>query len=61
MGKALIRQHENGLTEVILEPFTPWVKSNLDFLTGKEKDPDGNPIPGDGWTLVEDYTPEEEP
>ena len=25
------------------------------FLTGKEKDADGNPLPGDGWTLVEDY------
>ena len=28
---------------------------NLLFLTGKEKDVDGNPLPGDGWTLVEDY------
>ena len=25
------------------------------FLTGKEKDANGNPFPGDGWTLVEDY------
>ena len=25
------------------------------FLTGKEKDAEGNPLPGDGWTLVEDY------
>ena len=25
------------------------------FLTGKEKDADGNPLPGDGWTLDENY------
>ena len=37
------------------EPFSPWVQNNLAFLTGKEKDIDGNPLPGDGWTLVEDY------
>lgn len=37
------------------EPFSPWVQNNLAFLTGTEVDNDGNPLPGDGWTLVEDY------
>ena len=41
--------------EVMTEPFSPWVQNNLAFLTGKEKDAEGNPLPGDGWTLVEDY------
>lgn len=53
--KALIRGNE-----VITEPFTPWVENNIPFLTGTETDPNGNPIPGDGWTLVNDYQPEED-
>lgn len=49
--RALIRG-----TEICLEnAWTKWQRMNLLFLTGKEKDADGNPIPGDGWTLVEDY------
>lgn len=46
--KALIREH-NQIKEVMTEPFIPWVCSNMDYL-----------INVDGWTLVEDYTPEEE-
>ena len=42
-------------TEICLEnAWTKWQRMNLLFLTGKEKDADGNPLPGDGWTLVED-------
>ena len=49
--RALIRG-----TEVCLEnAWSKWQKMNLLFLTGKEKDAEGNPLPGDGWTLVEDY------
>ena len=49
--RALIRG-----TEICLEnAWSKWQKMNLLFLTGKEKDADGNPLPGDGWTLVEDY------
>lgn len=55
--KALIRTHEDGTTEVMTEPFSPWVENNLAFLTGTEVDADGNPLPGDGWTLVENYEP----
>lgn len=58
--KALIREHEDGETEVMTEPFSPWVEANLAWLTGQEKDSEGNPLPGDGWTLVEDYQPPEE-
>jgi len=54
--KALIRGKE-----VMTEPFTPWVQANMDFLTGKEVDADGNPVKGDGWELVEDYEPPSEP
>ena len=55
--KALIRGKE-----VMTEPFSPWVQNNLAFLTGTEVDANGNPIPGDGWTLVEDYQePVEQP
>ena len=50
--RALIRNNE-----VMTEPFSPWVKANLKWLTGTEKDADGNALPGDGWTLVEDYEP----
>lgn len=39
--------------------WTEWMKNNLAFLTGTEVDADGNPIKGDGWTLVEDYEPPE--
>lgn len=45
-------------SEVILEPFPVWVQNNLPFLTGTEVDSEGNPLPGDGWTLVEDYVPQ---
>ena len=49
--RALIRG-----TEICLEnAWSKWQRMNLLFLTGKEKDVDGNPLPGDGWTLVEDY------
>ena len=49
--RALIRG-----TEICLEnAWSKWQRMNLLFLTGKEKDADGNPLPGDGWTLVEDY------
>lgn len=50
MTRALVRGNE-----VMLEPFSAWVQNNIDFLTGNEKDEEGNPLPGDGWTLVEDY------
>ena len=53
--KALIRGKE-----VITEPFSPWVQNNIAFLTGTEVDADGNPIKGDGWTLVENYEPPKE-
>ena len=49
--RALIRG-----TEICLEnAWSKWQRMNMLFLTGKEKDADGNPLPGDGWTLVEDY------
>ena len=49
--RALIRG-----TEICLEnAWTKWQRMNLLFLTGKEKDAEGNPLPGDGWTLVADY------
>lgn len=49
--RALIRG-----TEICLEnAWTKWQRMNMLFLTGKEKDAEGNPLPGDGWTLVEDY------
>lgn len=49
--RALIRGKE-----ICLENgWSMWQKMNMLFLTGKEKDADGNPLPGDGWTLVEDY------
>lgn len=53
--KALIRGHE-----IIIEPFPQWIIDNLDYITGKETDTDGNPIKGDGWALVEDYKPEDD-
>lgn len=53
--KALIRGNE-----VMTEPFSPWVQNNIAFLTGTEVDADGNPLQGDGWTLVEDYEPPKE-
>lgn len=58
--KALIRIQPNGTEETILEPFPEWVKNNIQFLTGTEKDQNGNPVTGDGWILVEDYQPKEE-
>ena len=60
MKKALIRKHEDGTEEVMVEPFFPWVQNNIAFLTGQEKDADGNPLQGDGWTLVENYEPPKE-
>ena len=49
--RALIRGKEVCLENA----WTKWQRMNMLFLTGKEKDADGNPLPGDGWTLVEDY------
>lgn len=49
--RALIRGKEVCLENA----WNKWQRMNLLFLTGKEKDVDGNPLPGDGWTLVEDY------
>lgn len=49
--KALVRG-----TEVITEPFSDWVIANLKWLTGQETGSEGNPLPGDGWTLVDNYT-----
>ena len=49
--RALIRGKEVCLENA----WTKWQRMNILFLTGKEKDVDGNPLPGDGWTLVEDY------
>ena len=49
--RALIRGKEICLENA----WSKWQKMNMLFLTGKEKDADGNPLPGDGWTLVEDY------
>lgn len=51
--RALIRGKE-----IMIEPFSPWVENNLAFLTGTEVDSEGNPLPGDGWTLIEDYKEE---
>ena len=50
--RALIRG-----TEVMTEPFSPWVEANLKWLCGEEVTEDGEKLPGDGWTLVEDYVP----
>ena len=45
--KALVRDDE-----IILEPFSKWVKEHLDWLT--------TPRPnGDGYKLMEDYQPPE--
>lgn len=49
--RALIR----GIEICLENAWTKWQIMNMLFLTGKEKDADGNPLPGDGWTLVEDY------
>lgn len=49
--RALIRGKEICLENA----WSKWQRMNMLFLTGKEKDVDGNPLPGDGWTLVEDY------
>lgn len=57
MNKALIKTDKNGDTIAMFEPFSAWVQNNIDFLTGQEKDEEGNPLPGGGWTLVEDYEP----
>ena len=50
--RALIRG-----TEVMTEPFSKWVEANLKWLCGEEVTEDGERLPGDGWTLVEDYQP----
>ena len=56
--RALIRGKEICLETA----WSQWQRMNMLFLTGKEKDVDGNPVPGDGWTLVEDYQePVEDP
>lgn len=51
--KALIRGDE-----VITEPFSDWVNANMKWLTGEEIGADGEKLPGDGWTLVNDYVPD---
>ena len=43
--KALVRD-----TEIIPEPFSPWIEEHIDWLTTARPD-------GDGYTLVEDYIP----
>lgn len=43
--RALIRENE-----LMTEPFSPWVEANIPFLTAH-----------DGWTLIDDYMPKEEP
>lgn len=45
--KALIRDHE-----VIPEPWDKWTEEHLNWLTTARPD-------GDGYELVEDYTPPE--
>ena len=50
--KALVRGNE-----VMTEPFSKWVEANLRWLCGEEVTEDGEKLPGDGWTLVEDYEP----
>lgn len=55
--RALIRGKEVCLENA----WTKWQRMNMLFLTGKEKDADGNPLPGDGWTLDENYPDPEEP
>lgn len=54
--RALIRGKEICLENA----WTKWQRMNMLFLTGKEKDADGNLLPGDGWTLVEDYVSPED-
>ena len=46
--KALQRDNE-----LIVEPFNQWVVNHLDWLTTPRPD-------GDGYTLIDDYQPEEE-
>ena len=53
--RALIRNDE-VMTE---DTWSEWVRSNIPFLTGTEVDSEGQPMKGDGWTLVEDYHPQE--
>lgn len=43
--KALVREDE-----IIIEPFSQWVQEHLAWLTTARPD-------GDGYVLVEDYTP----
>ena len=43
------------------DTWSEWVRNNLAFLTGTETDSEGQPMKGDGWTLVEDYEPDESP
>lgn len=51
-----LRRGEEIRPEII---WTEWERNNLAFLTGTEVDELGNPLPGDGWTLIENYEPEE--
>ena len=46
--RALIRD-----TEIITEPFSPWIEEHIEWMCTPRPD-------GDGYTLIEDYTPEEE-
>lgn len=50
--RALIR---NG--EIYTEDqWSSFTRTHLAFMTGTETDGEGNRLPGDGWTLVENYT-----
>jgi len=46
--KALVRGEE-----IIIEPWSQWVKDHIKWLTTERPN-------GDGYTLVEDYEPPEE-
>ena len=49
--RALIRNDE-VMTE---DTWSEWVRNNIPFLTGTEVDSEGQPLKGDGWTLIENY------
>ncbi len=40
-------------TEIIVEPFSEWVIDHMEWMTTARPD-------GDGYTLIDDYQPEEE-
>lgn len=54
--KALIR---NG--EVYKESdWSEFTRNHLSWMIGEETDDEGNKLPGDGWTLVEEYNEDDE-